>query len=81
MTQNFDANSTDANSFILPNIRTYEQTNGRTDERKDESYILIGINAGAIKLSYNGLYAFMIGASDTNKGGHDVVFNVAGLLD
>ena len=55
-------------------IRSYFRTN-----EKDENYIPLGINAGDIKITYNGLYAFMIGASDTNKGGH-VVFNVASRL-
>ena len=44
MTQNFDANSTN-----VTEVRTNEHTNGRTDERKDENYIPVGINAGGIK--------------------------------
>ena len=41
--QNFDANSTN-----VTEVRTNELTNIRTDERKDESYIPLGINAGGI---------------------------------
>ena len=44
MTQNFDANSTN-----MTEVRTDEQTNIQTDERKDENYIPVGINAGGIK--------------------------------
>ena len=75
MTQNFDANSTNAKSFVLPN----EHTSGRTDEWKDENYIPLGINVVGIKITYNDLNAFLIVASDTNKGGL-VVFNVASRL-
>ena len=43
--QNFDANSTN-----VTEVRTNEHTNGRTDERKDENYIPLGINAGGVKI-------------------------------
>ena len=43
MTQNFDANSTN-----VTEVRTNELTNIRTDERKGENYIPVGINAGGI---------------------------------
>ena len=62
------ANSINANSSVLSNER--ERRKLYTPRHK---------NAGGIKIAYNGLYAFMIGASDTNKGGH-VVFNVASRL-
>ena len=48
--------------ILQTQIRSYFRTN-----EKDENYIPLGINAGGIKITYNGLYAFMIGASDTNK--------------
>ena len=52
LTQNFDANSTN-----VTEVRTNEQTNIQTDERKDENYKPIGINAGGIKRSNDsGLY-------------------------
>ena len=41
--QNFDVNSTN-----VTEVRTKEHTNGRTDKRKDENYIPLGINAGGI---------------------------------
>ena len=41
MTQNFDANSTN-----VTEVRTNERTNIRTDKRKGENYIPVGINAG-----------------------------------
>ena len=43
MTQNFDANSTN-----VTEVRTNELTNIRTDKRKGENYIPVGINAGGI---------------------------------
>ena len=51
MTQNFDANSTN-----VTEVRTNEHTNGRTDERKDENYIPVGINAGGIIIINHTLY-------------------------
>ena len=39
MTQNFDANSTNA----------FGSTDGQTNEQKDENYIPVGINDGGIK--------------------------------
>ena len=60
-------------------LQTQNRSYFRTNE-KDENYIPLGINAGGIKITYNGIYAFMIGASDTNKGGH-MVFNVASPLE
>ena len=35
-------------------LGTNEHTNGRTDERKDENFIPLGINAGGIKSSLTG---------------------------
>ena len=48
--QNFDANSTN-----VTEVRTNEQTNIQTDERKDENYIPLGINAGGIMTAREGL--------------------------
>ena len=39
----------DANSMNVKEVRTNEHTNGRTDQRKEENYIPVGINAGGIK--------------------------------
>ena len=35
----------------MTEVRTNEHTNGRTDKRKDENYVPLGINAGGIKSS------------------------------
>ena len=36
----------------MTEVQTNEHTNGRTDKRKDENYLPLGINAGGININF-----------------------------